>query len=117
MKNFLLPTEVDMKRIAILSVLAGASILASPHPTKAQTMDNSLGRSPGRLSGDTHTPDSSVAVFYPPVEVPPKTCVYNNVIHSAGARICVGYDLATCTETGTWDISEKGARDAPRCNR
>jgi hypothetical protein len=117
MKNFLLPIGVDMKRIAILSVLAAASILAGLLPTKAQNIDNSLGRNPGRPSGEAPTLDSSVAVFYPPAEVPPKTCVYNNVIHSAGARICVGYDLATCTEAGTWDISEKGARDATRCNR
>jgi len=106
-----------MKRMAVLSILSVVSVLAGLPPTQAQNMDSPSGRSHARQSGDGAMTDSGAMVLYPPVEVPPKTCVYNNIIHSAGARICVGYDLATCTEAGTWDISEKGARDAPRCNR
>jgi hypothetical protein len=104
-----------MKHIAVVGVLTVVSTLAGA--TQAQNMDFPSRRSPSLPSGNDAMTDHGIIGFYPPAEVPPKTCVHNNVIHSAGARLCVGYDLATCTEAGTWDISEKGARDAPRCNR
>jgi hypothetical protein len=105
-----------MKHTFVMTILAAVSILAGPSSTQAQNMDSPSGRSPLPQSGNGSLVGGIIG-FYPPSEVPAKTCVYNNVIHSAGARICVGYDLATCTQAGTWDISEKGARDAPRCNR
>ena len=106
-----------MKHTFVFTILAVVSILAGPSFTQAQNMDSPSGRSPLPQSGNGSLVGGGIIGFYPPSEVPAKTCVYNNVIHSAGARICVGYDLATCTQAGTWDISEKGARDAPRCNR
>jgi hypothetical protein len=106
-----------MKYMTVLSILAAVSTLADPSSTQAQDRGSPSGRSSLPQPSNEFFVGSGGIGFYPPSEVPPKTCVYNNVIHSAGARICVEYDLATCTQAGTWDISEKGARDAPRCNR
>jgi hypothetical protein len=100
-----------MKQPLVLHVLISLVILSGS--AWAQGTDNQSGRNSTPLGVTA----SGVIELYPPSEVPPKTCVYNNIIHSSGARICVGFDLATCTENGTWDSSEKGSRDSPRCNR
>jgi len=103
-----------MKKMAALQVLVVLAALAGP--AQAQDMDDQSGQDTPLPSGSNMARGLGYVVVFPE-EVPPGTCVYNNFIHSMGARICVGYDLATCTEGGAWDHSEQGAKDAQRCSR